>query len=101
MTKTLDEREAGAALVLARISSKTRIRLNERGIAVETPSAHARRLVRLLARVAGEPYLASPEHNERALREFQETRDRLREVVPPAPFKVTVQKISTRAGETR
>lgn len=81
----------GESLVLARIASKTRVRLNQRGIAVDPPSDHAQRVVRFLARVAGEPYLASPEHNERALREFQETRDRLREVVPPAPFKVTVE----------
>lgn len=95
-----DDRAAGAALTLARISSKTRVRLNVRGVAVDPPADHARRVVRFLAKVAGEPYLASPEHNERALREFQETRDRLREVVPPAPFRVTVEVVTpVKAGQ--
>lgn len=79
------------ALVLARISSKTRVRLNVRDVAVEDPADHAARLVRFFQAVAREPYLASPEHHERVLVEFQETRDRLREVVPPSPFKVTVE----------
>lgn len=94
MSSTTDDRAAGAALTLARISSRTRVRLNVRGIAVDPPADHARRVVRFLAKVAGEPYLASPEHNERVLVEFQETRDRLREVVPPAPFRVTVEVVS-------
>lgn len=91
---TTAEREAAVALVLASISSKTRVRLNARGIAVDPPESHAQRVVRFLARVAGEPYLASPEHNARAMREYEATRDRLRAVVPPAPFKITVQYVN-------
>ena len=80
-----------AALTLARISSKTRVRLNVRGTAVDTPTEHAERLVRFFRMVMSEPYCASPEHSERVLNEFEATRDELRAKVPPPPFKVTVQ----------
>lgn len=95
MTKTLNERTADVALVLANISSNTRVRLNRRGVAVDPPAEHAERLVRFFTRVMNEPYCASPEHSERILAEFEEARDRLRAVVPPAPFKVTVELVSS------
>ena len=89
--------DPSVALTLASVASKTRVRLNVRGIAVDPPESHAQRVVRFLARVAGEPYLASPEHNARALREYEATRDRLRAVVPPAPFKVTVNYVKAQS----
>jgi hypothetical protein len=68
MTKT----QPDVALVLARITSKTRVRLNVRSVEVESPADHAARLVRFFRVVAGEPYLASPEHSERVLSEFNQ-----------------------------
>ena len=76
MTKTKPD----VALVLAIISSKTRVRLNVRDGAVESPAEHAERLVRFLQRVAGEPYCASPEHSERVITEFHEAERQLAEV---------------------
>ena len=69
------------ALTLAKISSKTRVRLNDRGIAVEPPAEHAERLVRFFERVMAEPYLASPEHSERVVNEFNQQEASLRKVV--------------------
>lgn len=40
-----------AAEALARIASRTRVRLVRRGISVQTPAEHAQHLVSLLARV--------------------------------------------------
>lgn len=40
-----------AAQALARIASRTRVRLVRRGISVQTPAEHAQHLVSLLARV--------------------------------------------------
>lgn len=68
------------ALSLARITSMTRVRLNQRGIAVDEPVEHAERLVRFFTRVADEPYCASPEHSERILSEFGSAYERLSEV---------------------
>lgn len=73
MTKTKPE----LALTLANITSKTRVRLNFRGVAVEEPTQHAARLVRFFRLVASEPYLASPEHTERVLRDFNQMEDAL------------------------
>lgn len=66
MTKS----DPSVALTLAAISSKTRVRLNNRGVQVDPPADHAARLVRFMAIVAKEPYCASPEHSERVLSEF-------------------------------
>lgn len=90
---TTTERVADAALTLARISSKTRVRLNDRGVAVDPPAEHAERLVRFFTRVMNEPYCASPEHSERILAEFEEARERLKAVVPPASFRVVVEVV--------
>jgi hypothetical protein len=68
------------ALVLATISSKTRVRLNVRDVEVESPAEHAARLLRFLTHVMGEPYLASPEHSERVLTEFNQMEQHLTEV---------------------
>ena len=76
MTKTKPD----VALVLANITSKTRVRLNVRDVDVEPPAEHAARLVRFFRLVAGEPYLASPEHSERVLTEFHEAERQLAEV---------------------
>lgn len=76
MTKTKPE----VALVLANITSKTRVRLNFRGVAVEEPAQHAARLVRFFRLVASEPYCASPEHTERVLRDFNEAERQFAEV---------------------
>lgn len=62
--------DPSVALTLARISSKTRVRLTTRGVQVEPPADHAARLVRFLKVVCSEPYLASPEHSERVIEEF-------------------------------
>lgn len=58
------------ALTLAIITSKTRVRLNNRGVSVEPPADHAARLVRFFTRVIDEPYCASPEHSERVINDF-------------------------------
>lgn len=94
MNKTLDQRTADVALVLASITSKTRVRLNRRGVAVDSPAEHAQRLVRFFERVMDEPYCASPEHSERILTEFSQARTELKAVVPAAPFRVVVEVIS-------
>jgi hypothetical protein len=93
MNKTLDQRTADVALVLAGITSKTRVRLNRRGVAVDSPAEHAERLVRFFERVMNEPYCASPEHSERVLSEFTETRAHLKAVTPPEPFRVVVEVV--------
>lgn len=64
-------------LVLANISSRTRVRLVERDVQVEPPAEHAERLVAFFERVCDEPYCASPEHSERILSEFGSTWKRL------------------------
>jgi len=71
------ERVAEVSLVLANISSRTRVRLNLRGVAVDTPGEHAERLVRFFTRVMNEPYPASPEHSERVISEFNEAERQL------------------------
>ena len=68
------------ALVLAIISSKTRVRLNARDVAVEPPAEHAERLVRFFKRVMNEPYCASPEHSERVINDFWRMESSLQEV---------------------
>ena len=76
MTKTKPD----VALVLANITSKTRVRLNVRDVDVEPPAEHAARLVRFFTHVMNEPYLASPEHSERVINEFHEAERQLAEV---------------------
>lgn len=72
--------DPSVALVLANISSKTRVRLLDRGVQVDPPADHAARLVRFMQVVAKEPYCASPEHSERVLSEFNRMESELAEV---------------------